>query len=109
MDYVEIRLASDDEQAVKQLAIHLQAVVPEMRFHRVKIGRDGDWLCYGEYDAAGTREPVPGRTNTNIVVDWIRTYDRDVRRLLKHRERPGNTVVALLDDAVADLRRWLSI
>lgn len=108
MDYIEIRLASDDEQAVQHLAARLRATFPEMRFQRTRIGRDGDWLCYGTYDAGAARVSGGARFDARRVAVWLEDYDLIIRPMLSVRRKPG-TAIALLDDALHNLRRWLAI
>lgn len=95
MEAISLRLASGDHGAVHHLASVLSALFCQTTFSAARLGREGDWLCYGTIRDPNLDTPAEKYLG---AAQWLTAYAA-LRPILR---RSGVSVVTLdqLDQTV---------
>jgi hypothetical protein len=106
MDFVDIRLSSADEQAVRRLQATLRETLPGIRFGRTRLGRSGDWMCDGHYDAATVPvRSTPPSDEQDRLTDWFHAY-KTIRPVLVRLLGHNHQAIQHLDRAMVHAASW---
>lgn len=103
MEQVQVRISAPDEQAVKQVRSVIAACIKGCEFDRIKIGRDGDWLCYGLID----EDALPVDVTVQELLTWAAQYVR-MRAVLVNVLSENDTLVNTFDYAIDLLRKQIT-